>query len=162
MKLQEPWNQKPQPFIFSMLSVGVTQCPPFMARERNQHGKHGLSSTATFTKLSSTPTALEDEDLQIIEEFVVLMYDRSSSYKEVNEARLDLFARKQRAYDCIPPTKASLREHCKRAAFQAGHIWSQSLICSPVVPSPRNWGWQQSDSGWLPHWTDLPAVAKIC
>ena len=102
------------------------------------------------------------EDLQIIEEFVVLMYDRSSSYKDVNEARLDLFARKQRAYDCIPPTRAALREHCKRAALQAGHIWSQSLVCRPVLPSPRHWGWQQIDGAWLPYWTDLPVVAKSC
>lgn len=119
-------------------------------------------ATPTFTKLSSTPAAVEDEDLQIIEEFVVLMYDRSSSYKDVNEARLDLFARKQRAYDCIPPTRAALREHCKRAALQAGHIWSQSLVCRPVLPSPRHWGWQQIDGAWLPYWTDLPVVAKSC
>ena len=54
-----------------------------------------------FTKLGSTPIEVTDEDMQVIEEFVVLMYDRSSSYKEVNEARLDLFARKQRSYECI-------------------------------------------------------------
>ena len=115
-----------------------------------------------FTKLGSTPMAISDEDMQVIEEFVVLMYDRSSSYKEVNEARLDLFARKQQSYDCIPSTSAALREHCKRAAFQAGHVWDQSLVCSPVLPSPRHWGWHQKDSTWLPHWTDLPAVAKSC
>lgn len=115
-----------------------------------------------FTKLSSSPAAVTDEDMQVIEEFVVLMYDRSSSYKEVNEARLDLFARKQRSYDSIPPTSAALKEHCKRAAFQAGHIWGQSLLCSPILPSPSHWGWHQKDRTWLPHWTDLPAVAKSC
>ncbi len=80
-------------------------------------------ATPTFTKLSRTPSAIGDEDLLIIEEFVVLLYDRSSPYKEVNEARLDLFARKQKTYDCIPPTKAALREHCKRAVYNPGHIW---------------------------------------
>ena len=113
-----------------------------------------------FTKLGATPVAVTDEDMQVLEEFVVLMYDKSSSYKEVNEARLDLFARKQRSYDCIPPTSAALKEHCKRAAYQAGHIWGQSLLCSPDLPSPIHWGWHLTDSTWLPHWTDLPAVAK--
>ena len=93
-----------------------------------------------FAKLSSPPVAVTDEDLQVLEEFVVLMYVKSSSYKSVNEARLDLFARKQRAYDSIPPTSAALKEHCKRAAYQAGHIWGQSLLCSPCLPSPVHWG----------------------
>ena len=93
-----------------------------------------------FAKLSSTPVAVTDEDLQVLEEFVVLMYDKSSSYKSVNEAQLDLFARKQRAYDSIPPTSAALKEHCKRAAYQAGHIWGQSLLCSPGLPSSVHWG----------------------
>ena len=115
-----------------------------------------------FAKLSSPPFAVTDEDLQVLEEFVVLMYDKSSSYKSVNEARLDLFARKQRAYDSIPPTSAALKEHCKRAAYQAGHIWGQSLLCSPGLPSPVHWGWHKMDSIWVPHWTDLPAVAKSC
>ena len=118
--------------------------------------------TPIFTKLSLTPEAIDDEDLQIIEEFVVLMYDRSSSCKEVNEARVDLFARKQRAYDSIPPTKAVLREHCKRAAYQAGHIWSKSLICNPNLPSPQEWGWEQIDNVFLPYWTTMAAVAKSC
>ena len=113
-----------------------------------------------FTKLVSTPIEVTDEDMQVIEESVVLMYDRSSSYKEVNEARLA--ARKQRSNDCIPPTRAALKEHCKRSAFQAGHLWGQSLLCSPVLPSPIHWGWHQKDRTWLPHWTDLPAVAKSC
>ena len=51
------------------------------------------------------------------------MYDRLSASSGVDEARLDLFARKQRAYDAIPPTRAALKEHAKHAAYQAGIIW---------------------------------------
>ena len=53
---------------------------------------------------------------------MVLMYDRSSSVASVNEARLALFARKQRSYDLIPPTQGALKEHTKRTAYEAGHI----------------------------------------
>ena len=58
-------------------------------------------ATPIFTRLGATPTAVNDEDLDVIEEFVVFMYD-STSCMRVNEARLDLFARKERSYDCIP------------------------------------------------------------
>ena len=36
-----------------------------------------------------------------------------------------MFARKQRPYDSILPTQAALREHAKRATYQAGVIWDQ-------------------------------------
>ena len=52
-----------------------------------------------FTKLSQCPSKIEESDLQIIEKFVFLIYDRSSSVASVNEARLALFARKHRSYD---------------------------------------------------------------
>ena len=48
-----------------------------------------------FAKLSQYPLTVDDEDLQILEKFVVIMYDRSSTAKGVDDARLDMFARKQ-------------------------------------------------------------------
>ena len=51
----------------------------------------------TFTNLSQHPTLIRDPDLQRLERFVVLMYDRSSAATGVDEARLDLFARKTRS-----------------------------------------------------------------
>ena len=50
-------------------------------------------------------TALDNADHQSLEKFVVVMYDRSTSVDTiVNDARLNLSARKQRLYDAIPPT----------------------------------------------------------
>ena len=40
----------------------------------------------------------------------------------VDYARLDMFARKQRPYEAIPPTLGALLQHTKRAAYQAGCI----------------------------------------
>ena len=63
------------------------------------------------------PEKVSDDDLQKLENFIVLMFDRSTAASCVNEARLDHFARKQRTYDAIPPTRAAFREHGKRAAY---------------------------------------------
>ena len=41
------------------------------------------------------------------------MYDKHSNMTKVDEARLHLFAQKQRSYDSIPPTSASLVQHVK-------------------------------------------------
>ena len=61
------------------------------------------------------------------------MYDRSSAATGVDEARLHMFARKQRPYDSIPPTQADLREHAKlkRAAYQVGVFWGQATCANP-------------------------------
>lgn len=116
----------------------------------------------TFTKLSQCPTEVANDDLQKLERFIVLLYDRSSAATGVNEARLDLFARKQRSYDSIPPTQAALKEHAKRAAYQAGIIWGQALISNPETSTPADWGWTQEGDTWQITWTTLPPIALNC
>lgn len=116
----------------------------------------------TFSKLSHCPREVTEEDMQLLEKFVVCMYDRSSSATGVDEARLDLFARKQRSYDCIPPTRAALKEHAKRAAYQSGIIWGQAIITSPEIGSPGNWGWIKTGETWQICWTTLEPIAKSC
>ena len=98
-------------------------------------------ASVIFTKLSQCPSKIEGSDLQILEKYVVLMYDRSSSVVLVNEARLALFSRKQRSYDLIPPTQGALKEHAKRAAYEAGHIWSQAIVRHHESQCPSKWGW---------------------
>jgi hypothetical protein len=116
----------------------------------------------TFTKLSQQPTEVTELDLQQLEKFVVMVYDRSSAVTSVDEARLDLFARKQRPYNSIPPTQAALREHTKHAAYQAGIVWGQTTISLPEIDSPVNWGWTKTDGKWRIVWSTLPPVADSC
>ena len=118
--------------------------------------------TETFANLSQHPALIRDLDMEKLERFVVLMYDRSSAATGVDEARLDLFARKQRAYNSIPPTQAALREHSKRAAYQAGIIWGQATVCNPDMSSPAEWGWTQKGDVWQITWTTLPPIAASC
>jgi len=87
------------------------------------------------------------------------MYYRSSAASCVNEARLDLFARKQRTYDAIPPTRAALREHAKRAAYQGGVILGQATASNPETSTPADWDWVQSEEAWKIHCTsDNPSI----
>ena len=79
-------------------------------------------ATAALLALKYLPSSLEvDQCMQTIERLVVLMYDRTSTATLVNEARLQLFSQKGRAFDNIPPTQAALLQHVKRAVYQAGY-----------------------------------------
>ena len=82
--------------------------------------------SGTFPKLSQWPTTIDDNDLQMLEKFVVIMYDRSSSTTSVSHAHLHMFARKQRPYDAIPPPSAALKEHVKRPSNYNSARYSKS------------------------------------
>ena len=62
---------------------------------------------------------ISDSCMIQLERFVVLMYDRTNEYLEVNEARKQLFIQKCRTLETIPPTKAAVEQHIKRASYQA-------------------------------------------
>ena len=100
-----------------------------------QHGKSGMFilklQTVVFANLS-TPV-IGDGDKKVLERFVILMSDKCSKATDTDSVRLDLFARKQRAYDAIPTTSAALEYHTKRAAYLF-HL--------------NGWGWKQQDSSW--------------
>ena len=120
-------------------------------------------ATKAFISLSSAPQLVGGEDFSIIERFVVLLYDRTSGETEVNVCRKNLFTSKGRAIDNIPPTQGALLQHTKRAAFQAGHIWGQSLLRDPEAVSPSDWGWETNKAGtWQPLWSLLPQASSSC
>ena len=103
-------------------------------------------------------------DLNEIERYVVLLYHRTSALSHVNEAKKQLFAQ-NRKMENIPPTLHALeQQHVKRVVYQAGHIWGQSLIGEPEVPSPDSWGWKRvtDDSSSIPCWTTISEAAKSC
>ena len=91
----------------------VHQCPLF----------HVL--TLVLESLMTLPEDIDDTYMGVIERFVTLLYDRTSSLRKVNEVRQELFSRKGRSLESIPPTQASLVQHVKRAVFQGGYIWER-------------------------------------
>ena len=94
---------------------------------------------------------------------MVLLYDRTSPEEDVNEARKQLFSKKGRTKDALPPTRAALLQHTKRAAYQAGHIWAKMMIPDPELPSPDGWGWSKKPGGgWSIYWTTLTEASAAC
>ncbi|KAJ8388905.1 hypothetical protein AAFF_G00126610 [Aldrovandia affinis] len=122
---------------------------------------NSLPPRSSKTKLSQYPPVVDDEDLKTLEKFVVMMYDRSSTAEGVDDARLDMFSRKQRPYEAIPPTRSALKQHVKRAAYQAGCIWSQSTVCQPETQTPANWGWTKKGDLWQIVWTELTHCREL-
>lgn len=119
--------------------------------------------TQTFHTLSCAPLTITESDIKVIERFVILLYDRTSEQTEVNGARQYLFTKRNRSIENIPPTKATLVEHIKRAVFQGGHIWGQACISSPQLPDPSQWGWTKNgEDQWEPKWTTLEQASKAC
>ena len=68
--------------------------------------------TRAFVEITSAPSELSDKCIEIIETFVVLLYDRGSELKSVDRARQQLlFCTRSRSLDRIPPTSAALKQH---------------------------------------------------
>ena len=109
----------------------------------------------------TSPNEFDETKLAAFEKFVILLYDRTCSEASVDAARMFLFTRKGRQIEAIPPTRAALFQHTKRAIHQAGFIWVQMHERSPDVPSPSSSGWRRNKAmRWEPHWTELPEAAS--
>ena len=70
--------------------------------------------TDVLLKLSSAPSVIEEDIIHTIERFVILMYDRTSTCHDIDKARRKIFAKKNNVKH-IPPTRAALEQHVKRA-----------------------------------------------
>ena len=118
----------------------------------------------TFAQLSNAPSTVSEEQLKQIERFVVLLYQKSCSLTSVNEARKHMFSH-SRKIENSPPTCSALVQHVRRAAYQAGHIWGQSLTADPLLPPPEEWDWEKKPgcSGDVIASSPLsPLVGRIC
>ena len=93
--------------------------------------------TPVLRNLKSSPANITDDSMDVSERFVVLLYDRTSSLTKVNEARQELFSKKSRNLDNIPPTRAALVQHTKRTVLQGGYVWGQTLLKQAVLPRLR-------------------------
>ena len=118
--------------------------------------------TPAFCALAAIPETVEHW-LGPLERFVVLLYDRTNSQEFVNGARKQLFTQKGRAIDGLPPTQAALLQHTKRAAYQAGHCWAQTMIATPELPSAIEWRWNTNDNdGWKICRKTLSEATQTC
>ena len=99
--------------------------------------------------------------MSLLEQFVVLLYDRTSDLVKVNDARKWLFTQRSRSLENIPSTQAAPTQHIKRASYQA-YCWNMAMCLVPELPNPEDWGWWKDDRGWHPLWTTLPEASESC
>ena len=114
--------------------------------------------TATFGLLCDAPGKIDDEAMTMLEHFTVFLYDRTSDLDSIDEVRQHLFTKRGMPMESLPPTRAALVQHAKRAVYQAGHIWGQAFTAAPALPSPGDWGWTEPPD-WKPLWTTLPEAS---
>ena len=69
-----------------------------------------------FSRLARAPSQVSPDDLNEIERYVVLLYQRTSALSHVNEARKQLFAQ-NRKMENIPPTLHAHEQRVKRAVL---------------------------------------------
>ena len=81
-----------------------------------------------FEYLSSKDSKKElpDDIIGQIEAFLVKLYDAMTQLSKVNELGKVQFCSGDRQIAMCAPTKVTLIEQCRRAAYQAGQIWGRS------------------------------------
>jgi len=106
---------------------------------------------------------MTENDEKMVENFIALLYDRSSQSFTVDSTRKKLFCQKNSAFENLPPTSAALKYHIKRAVFQASIVWGQSLTNIPSFHAPEQWGWEKNEKGEFDiFWPHLSAISKSC
>ena len=60
----------------------------------------------------------------------------------------------------MPPSRVALYLHVLRAAYQACHVWGQTLISCPQLQDPSDWGWTKRNQHWQPLWIIRPTISK--
>ena len=78
---------------------------------------------------ATSPTSpIREAHMEHLERCVILMYDTTSNKTNANEAGSNCFQGKaEHMMLSIPPKRSALLQHTNRAAYQAGHCWSQAL-----------------------------------
>jgi hypothetical protein len=119
--------------------------------------------TEAFAYIALPQNNLNAKVFELLERYVVLLYDNECVGLSLSQTRKVLFTSKSRSLEHMPPTFAALQQHILRAAFQSGHLWGQALKSNPVVPNVQEWGWCKNQQGELvPNWSNLPPVSDVC
>ena len=95
--------------------------------------EHRNTYTELFSRLGNKPEFVSDNDLDIIERFVVELHipsaQNTSSYflASVNDLRK------------LPPSREALQEQAKCSCFQSGYLWVETFEDIPL-PDASFWG----------------------
>jgi hypothetical protein len=120
--------------------------------------------TKVFKFIGDNPFSHLDKDawqINTLERFIIIVYERTSVLEDINESRYQLFCKKNRSLENLPPTKDALLLHIQRAIYQSG-VWTSCLNFNLVAPSPTLFGWKLEDEKLVPIWMTLSEAAKAC
>lgn len=107
---------------------------------------------------SKTPN-IDEKILEIIQRYVVLMYDSKSKATLINDFRWVLF-KKNTSIERIPPTLDALQQHIKRTCLQS-KIYSQCINKEIISDDPLDWGWQKNEENRMePLWITIPISSE--
>ena len=104
--------------------------------------------TSALHNLASTPSSVDDQ-FKLLEHFIVLFHECTSTKENMNEVRKLLFSQKGRLMDGLPPTQAALVQH--KETCPPGNTCLSTYVrrCSKAVPSTGEWEWMQMNNiGW--------------
>ncbi|KAG1677784.1 Amiloride-sensitive sodium channel subunit beta [Nymphon striatum] len=82
--------------------------------------------TETFVYIASNPFEMLDvtsRHFEQLERYCIILYDKTSSLTSMNDTRKELFCKRNKTMENLPPTQDALINHTKRALYQAG-IWT--------------------------------------
>uniref|UniRef100_UPI00358E9E4F uncharacterized protein n=1 Tax=Myxine glutinosa TaxID=7769 RepID=UPI00358E9E4F len=91
--------------------------------------------------------------MEALETFVCKLYGQHN-ITTVNEARYNMFRLARTSEITMPPNQDALRQHIKRANYQAG-IYKRSLQPIPDIPDPDGYGWMMEEELAM-DWMTLP------
>ena len=106
--------------------------------------------TGTLLALTNAPScfSLGSLHMQKLGRFVFITYSKGCGLAKVNEARHRLFFTSGKGtLENIPPSRAALFEHAKRALLQASFYWNRATLVHQEIPDFREWGWQSEYNG---------------
>ena len=128
-----------------------------------QENKNVDAITQTFIKLGHRPNKISENDADVLEEYVHDLYSNPSkknTSKSLNDLRLHMFrTSSDNDFRKLPPCRNALIEHAKRASYQAGFLWQESVEDFDL-PSPTIWGWTlDGNNAYIPLWSsETPTV----
>ena len=110
---------------FSTLLLVVTRFHFLVEEEKERLGIHGIHLVQLLKCLlnsQSQSKVCPKKGKYLLNDLQFCYMTTLVSDEDVNNCRRNLFT-KGRSIENIPPTKVALKEHIRRAIYQAGHIW---------------------------------------
>ena len=120
--------------------------------------KNHLEVTTSLWNLMEARDSVAPEDIKVIEAFIVNLY---SSIKLCPSWRLTRLIFADRCLEALtychperlPLSNTSSKSFSRLATSSGGSPWWS------FRSNPKDWGWVETDNGWVPHWIHIPKAA---